>query len=160
MSVRSVRSGPALRCGRLYVGLIYVAKLDEAAMADFDQKHVDPATKGGKNGATTGHCRPPVRTACSSAHRIWEGASVHERFIAIACSHFPTPTGGAHFFFLDAFLRRNGGGGGFVVGSKLSIADIQLFDLLDIFLREPLFPKQLRQRALIRPHPVSVRLLY
>lgn len=59
--------------------------------------------------------------------------------------------GGAHFAFLDGFLKRNNGGSGFVVGSKLSIADIQLFDLMDIFLRDPLFPKQLKQRACPAP---------
>lgn len=62
--------------------------------------------------------------------------------------------GGAHFGYLDAALKRNGGGEGFVVGSTLTIADIQLFDIVDLHLREALFPSQLKTHypALVAHH--------
>lgn len=40
--------------------------------------------------------------------------------------------GGAHWGYLDRLLKKNKGGHGFFVGDKITIADIQLFDLLDI----------------------------
>jgi glutathione S-transferase len=39
--------------------------------------------------------------------------------------------GGAHFSFLDNMLKKFGGDGPFVLGEKLSIADIALFSLLE-----------------------------
>jgi glutathione S-transferase len=44
--------------------------------------------------------------------------------------------GGAHFSFLVGILERNGGGGGYVVGSKLSIADISLYNMCKLVLRK------------------------
>lgn len=127
-----------------------MAKLDAAAMAEFEQKHVDPASKGGRNGAGRGRrgagaaclvlprcLRPPLAPPSGSAHPPSSARPAPP----------PLRAGGAHFAFLDGFLKRNSGGSGFVVGSKLSIADIQLFDLMDIFLRDVLFPSQLKQRA-------------
>lgn len=51
-------------------------------------------------------------------------------------------TGGAHFAYLCNLLKRNQGGEGFAVGSALSIADIQLFDLMDLHLR--IFQRELQ----------------
>eukprot|EP00051_Salpingoeca_urceolata_P009027 m.110769 g.110769 ORF g.110769 m.110769 type:complete len:223 (+) comp16076_c0_seq3:140-808(+) len=51
--------------------------------------------------------------------------------------------GGAHFYYLDQFLERSSSH--FVVGDKLSIADLQLFDLVDLHLRDALFPTQMRE---------------
>lgn len=53
--------------------------------------------------------------------------------------------GGAHFKFLENLLERNNGGKGFVVGNKLSIADIQLFDLVDLHLRAALYPTDMQR---------------
>jgi len=43
--------------------------------------------------------------------------------------------GGAHFVYLQNYLKRNENGEGFIVGKHLSIADIQLFDIIDVHLR-------------------------
>jgi len=43
--------------------------------------------------------------------------------------------GGAHFSFLAGILKRNGGGNGYIVGSKLSIADIQVYNICKMVLR-------------------------
>ena len=48
---------------------------------------------------------------------------------------------------VPGMLLRNGGGGGFVVGSALSIADIQLFDIVDLYLRPALFPEEMKAGA-------------
>jgi len=40
--------------------------------------------------------------------------------------------GGGHFFYLDTLLKKNNGGKGFCVGDKLSIADLKLWEVLDI----------------------------
>jgi len=46
-----------------------------------------------------------------------------------------TKNNGAHFAYMQSYLQRNENGGGFIVGKKLSIADIQLFDIIDLHLR-------------------------
>ena len=43
--------------------------------------------------------------------------------------------GGAHFAYLAQLAERCGGEGGWAAGSQLSIADILLFDIVDLFLR-------------------------
>lgn len=43
--------------------------------------------------------------------------------------------GGAHFSFLAAILERNRGGHGYIVGTKLSIADIQVYNICKLLLR-------------------------
>ena len=53
--------------------------------------------------------------------------------------------GGAHFQYLENFLQRNGGADKWVVGSSASIADLQLFDLVDLHLREALFPNEMKE---------------
>eukprot|EP01023_Acetabularia_acetabulum_P037854 TRINITY_DN3613_c0_g2_i1.p1 TRINITY_DN3613_c0_g2~~TRINITY_DN3613_c0_g2_i1.p1 ORF type:complete len:295 (-),score=42.28 TRINITY_DN3613_c0_g2_i1:198-959(-) len=43
---------------------------------------------------------------------------------------------GSHFFYLNRLLLQNNDGkGGFVVGDSLSIADLQLFDIVDLHVR-------------------------
>ncbi|CAG9466581.1 unnamed protein product [Pedinophyceae sp. YPF-701] len=41
---------------------------------------------------------------------------------------------GAHFAYLDGLLRKNNGGDGFCVGTGLTIADLQLWEIVDIHL--------------------------
>eukprot|EP00039_Didymoeca_costata_P024377 m.10130 g.10130 ORF g.10130 m.10130 type:complete len:231 (+) comp4205_c0_seq1:105-797(+) len=55
-------------------------------------------------------------------------------------------TGGAHFQYLENMLARSTsiGSSGFFVSEKLSIADIQLFDLVDLHLRPALFPEDMK----------------
>jgi len=43
--------------------------------------------------------------------------------------------GGAHFAYLDCMLKKQQNGGVFVLGSTLSVADILLFDIVDMHLR-------------------------
>ena len=43
--------------------------------------------------------------------------------------------GGAHFAYLDCMLKKMSGDGPFVLGSKLTIADILVFDIVDMHLR-------------------------
>eukprot|EP01024_Parvocaulis_polyphysoides_P028037 TRINITY_DN25346_c0_g2_i6.p2 TRINITY_DN25346_c0_g2~~TRINITY_DN25346_c0_g2_i6.p2 ORF type:complete len:119 (+),score=22.11 TRINITY_DN25346_c0_g2_i6:102-458(+) len=43
--------------------------------------------------------------------------------------------GGGHFFYLKQLLLQNNDGKGFVVGDSLSVADIQLFDIVDLHVR-------------------------
>jgi glutathione S-transferase len=52
--------------------------------------------------------------------------------------------GGAHFRFLENLLIRNREGLGFAVGENLTIADLHLFDLMDLHLREALFPTEMK----------------
>merc|ERR1712032_1229801 len=44
--------------------------------------------------------------------------------------------GGAHFSYLAGILERNAGGAGYMVGSRLSIADIQVYNICEMVLRE------------------------
>jgi len=44
--------------------------------------------------------------------------------------------GGTHFGYLAAILQRNGGGHGYMVGTRISIADIQVYNLVELVLRE------------------------
>lgn len=43
--------------------------------------------------------------------------------------------GGAHFAYLNCMLKKHQNGGAFVLGSKLSVADIMLFDIVDMHVR-------------------------
>jgi glutathione S-transferase len=43
--------------------------------------------------------------------------------------------GGAHFAYLDCMLKKMQNGGAFVLGSNSSVADIMLFDIVDMHLR-------------------------
>lgn len=43
--------------------------------------------------------------------------------------------GGAHFSFLAGILERNRGGRGYIVGTKLSIADVQVYNICTLLLR-------------------------
>lgn len=55
---------------------------------------------------------------------------------------------GCHLLFLSALLKKNAPEGkGFVVGSKLSIADCILMDLLELYMRA--FPSEMAD--LVRP---------
>lgn len=70
---------------------------------------------------------------------------------AYAEKHFGAETvssrnGGAHFQFLENFLKRNNNGAAWAVGSAFSIADLQLFDIVDLHLREQLFPSEVREK--------------
>ncbi|GAB4819891.1 hypothetical protein N2152v2_006937 [Parachlorella kessleri] len=51
--------------------------------------------------------------------------------------------GGAHWFYLAQLLRRNAGGEGYFVGTQLSVADVLVFDLVDLHLR--VLEEQMRQ---------------
>merc|ERR1711879_528708 len=57
-----------------------------------------------------------------------------------------TRNGGAHFQYLENFLQRNGGGKGWAVGDVFSIADIHLFDIIDLHLRDQLFPSEVKEK--------------
>ena len=50
--------------------------------------------------------------------------------------------GGAHFQYLENLLQR--AGSDWVVGGRVSIADIQLFDIVDLHLRDAMFPQQIK----------------
>ena len=60
----------------------------------------------------------------------------------IAKESVNTRNGGAHFAYLEGLLVRNGGD--FLVGKSVSIADIQLFDMVDLHLRQCAFPDEIR----------------
>jgi glutathione S-transferase len=51
---------------------------------------------------------------------------------------------GTHFRYISNLLARNGRSL-FVVGDQLSIADIQLFDIIDLHARHVAFPDLMRQ---------------
>merc|ERR1712137_85065 len=52
--------------------------------------------------------------------------------------------GGAHFQYLENLLKRNNGGNQWAVGNSFSIADLQLFDIVSLHLREALFPEEMK----------------
>eukprot|EP00301_Raphidiophrys_heterophryoidea_P005840 c12409_g1_i1.p1 GENE.c12409_g1_i1~~c12409_g1_i1.p1 ORF type:complete len:274 (+),score=56.39 c12409_g1_i1:60-824(+) len=53
--------------------------------------------------------------------------------------------GGAHFQYLENFLKRNSSSL-YIVGSGLTVADLQVFDIVDLHLRHDGFPLLVRQR--------------
>lgn len=73
-----------------------------------------------------------------------EGLEAHKALV-LAQEGLNGRNGGAHFGYLNNILQRNGGGEGFVVGASVSIADIQLFDVVDLHLRDAIFGDLLRQ---------------
>lgn len=71
---------------------------------------------------------------------------------AFVNKHFDPSTkhaknGGAHFSYLAGILERNGAETGYIVGSSLSIADIQVYNICEMVLREQ-FPRS----GLFREH--------
>ena len=57
---------------------------------------------------------------------------------------------GAHWFYLERLLERNGGGKGFCVGSQLTVADLEIFELFDIFTR--IFPSLRTEYPVLAAH--------
>ena len=70
-----------------------------------------------------------------------EYATVH-----FAAESVTTRNGGAHFQYLENFLKRHNDGAGWAVGDSLTIADIHLFDIVDLHLREQLFPQEVKDK--------------
>ena len=52
-------------------------------------------------------------------------------------SENPKPRG-AHFRYLEELLKTNGGGDGWCVGGQMTVADIEMYELFDIYAR--IFP--------------------
>jgi len=89
---------------------------------------------------------------------IYEGELKDEAKEAYRKSHLDaegvtTRNGGAHFQYLENLLKRNNNGEGWAVGNDFSIADIQLFDIVDMHLRDQLFPNEMKNfPALVAHH--------
>lgn len=107
------------------------SSLQESALVDMVMAGVEDIRRAYINLIYQGQLSAEAKASYYTTHI--DPSTIHER------------CGGAHFYYLSKFLERNGGGQGFVVGQQLTIADIQLFDVIDIHLRDALFPEELKK---------------
>lgn len=121
-------------CGRTWGGL-YPADARDAATVDMIMLGVEDMRRAYTTLAYTGKFAREAKASYVDNHM--EPDATKGR------------TGGAHFYYLEHLLERDTTGmaeAGRVVGGRMSIADIQLFDIVDLHLRDAAFPAEMRDR--------------